>query len=285
MTEPRIILDMPEDEYRAHPAIAQSDCTVIDSRSPAHLLARRRNPKPPTQAMIDGRILHCAILEPDAFSSRFCVLPADAPRDLRHFRNAKKPSDETLYSIDWWDRWEAANPGRTVLDADDYDLKMRVADNVRNHPQLRALFDAPGQNEVSIFAHDPETGVPVKARHDRRVVLNGIRLILDPKSTDDCRPESFAKSATNFRYFQQAAFYTDISEWAGEPIDAFLIIAFEKEDPFAVKVYEPSVDDIEYGRRQYRRALAMWSECEKNQSWPCYDTDIEVLTRPSWAKD
>lgn len=279
-----IIFDMPEAEYRAHPAIANSDLTSV-RRSPGHLLARRRNPEEVTPAKLDGRALHTAILEPQLFMQRYCVMPADAPRDLRHHRNAKSPSPDTIASIRWYDDWEAANAGRVTLPADKYERFMAVAENIRSHPDLKPYFDAPGESEVSVFAEDPVTGLSVKCRIDRRVKISNFRIALDPKSTEDPRPDAFSRSAYAYDYFKQCAFYTDVCEWAGEPLDLFLFIAFEKEDPYGIKVYEASQDDIDFGRRQYRRALDTWAECVKNDDFPVYNTGIEVLTRPAYAKE
>jgi len=279
-----IIEQMDEQEYRSHPSVANSDLTTF-RRSPAHLIARRETPDKVTPAKLDGRALHCAILEPDDFLSRYCVLPADAPKDQRHHRGAAKPAPATLASIDWWDNWTASNGNRIILTAEDYDSKMRVAANVREHPALKAYFDTPGQSEVSLFANDPETGTGVKARPDRIVTIGGYRVMLDPKSTDDARADAFSRSAYTYSYFQQAAFYTDVSCWCGQEIDLFLFIAFEKEAPYGVKVYEVSDDDLEFGRRQYRKALDAYAACVNADEFPCYSTDIEVLTRPAWAKE
>lgn len=281
---PNIILNMDEAAYRSHPNVANSDLTTL-RRSPAHLEARRRLPDKVTPAKLDGRALHCAILEPGTFLQRYCVLPDDAPRDQRHHRGAAKPSDSTLASIRWWDAWEGNNAGRITLDAADYDLKMRTAEAVRSHPELKPYFDAAGDSEVSVFATDPETGVGVKSRLDRVLTIGNYRVALDPKSTDDARADAFSRSAYQYGYFQQDAFYTDVCEWAGAPLDLFLFIAFEKDDPFGVCVYESSLDDIEFGQRQYRRALNTYAECLANNEWPLYDTSIQVLTRPAYAKE
>lgn len=280
----RIIFDMPEDAYRADPAIAQSDCAII-ARSPAHLLARRRNPEKVTPAKLDGRALHTAILEPSSFMDRYVVLPEDAPRDLRQHRDAKTKSPSTVASIEFWDAWDADNAGRITMDAADYRLKQATAEAIRTHPELAGYFNAPGNSEVSIFTTDPVTGLRVKARIDRLAMLNNLRFALDPKSTEDAREEAFQRSALAYGYFRQAAFYLDVCEWAGIPLDAFLFIAFEKDDPFGIKVYEVSEDDIEYGRRIYRRALDTWAECVRNNDFPAYDTNISVLTRPRYAKE
>jgi exodeoxyribonuclease VIII len=281
-----IIHDMPEAEYHAHSALGNTDIGIIRNRSPAHYIARKAAPDKDTPAKLDGRALHCAILEPGKFMQRYSVAPSNAPRDLRHLRDAAKPSDSTRASIAWWDNFDAANAGRILLMQDDYDNKMRVADAVREHPELKGYFDAPGgQSEVSVFATDPETGVGVKCRQDYRVQLGGYTVVLDPKSTEDARAANFQKSAWNYNYFQQNAFYTDVSEWADAKIDLFLFIAFEKEAPYGVKVYEVAEQDIEFGRRSYREGLNIAAECYRTGIWPIYDEGIEVLTRPGWAKD
>jgi hypothetical protein len=279
-----IIENMPESEYRSHSAIANSDLVTF-RRSAAHFEARRRFGSKDTPAKLDGRALHCAILEPETFLQRYCVLPADAPRDLRHLRDAKQPSASTKEAIAWWDAWEAESAGRITLDAADYTLKMETASRIRQHPALRTYFEAPGQFELSVFATDPETGVEVKCRIDRLVTIAQYRVGLDPKSTDDARYDAFQSSAYKFGYFQQNAFYRDVCEWAGIPLDLFLFIAFEKEEPFGVKVYEMSEDDLEYGRRLYRPALNAYAQCLESGEFPSYDDSIEVLTRPAWAKE
>src|SRR5687768_7626953 len=107
MNLPTIIRGLPDDDYHAHPAFGNSDLKMIRTRSPAHYRYKKDNPEPATPAKRDGRILHCAILEPHLFSKKYAVLPADAPADLRRFREAKKPSDDTLAAIAWWDEWTA----------------------------------------------------------------------------------------------------------------------------------------------------------------------------------
>lgn len=282
--DPIIRLDMPEAEYRAHPYVSNSDLAVVRTRSPAHAVVKREEPSPDTPAKLDGRALHCAILEPNDFARRYCAKPVDAPRDLRHHRNAKSKSPDTEFSIRWWDDFEAANAGKIILDQADIDEKLFIADRIRSHPKLRGYFSASPVLEASLFARDPETGAGVKARHDMRVVIGGYRVILDPKSTEDCRSEAFKHSAYKYGYFQQGAFYTDISEWCGEPVDLFLNIAFEKCRPYAIKVYELQSNEAEFGRQQYRLALNTWAECVKNNDFPCYDDDIEPLLLPPYAK-
>jgi hypothetical protein len=283
-----IYIGMDERDYRKADAVSNSDLKVV-SRSPAHYIARRNEQlagvEKDTAAKADGKALHCAVLEPEIFMSRYAVLPGDAPtRPNSRQVNARNPSLDTVKAIEWWKNWDAANPGVITLSLDKYDEYMSTADSIRKNPDIRPYLECEGDNETSIFATDPVTGVPVKIRADRRFILGGVRGTLDLKSTDDARPAAFDRIAWNFGYFQGAAFYQDVQEWAGEPSELFLIIAFEREAPYAAKLYELDPIDIDAGREAYRRALDLYAECRRNDEWPGYDVGIQVLSAPSWAR-
>src|SRR5690606_12577178 len=95
--------------------------TLIDEYSPAHFWHYVHEPHDDSTKETDfGRMYHCASLEPDVFGTTYAVMPEDAPRDLRRFRNAKKPSDETLRAIEWWDEFEARNAGKVFVPRSDY---------------------------------------------------------------------------------------------------------------------------------------------------------------------
>ena len=116
------IHQIPEVDYHSLTAISRSDLKLYD-RSPAHYYAARLDPnrveKEPTPALIAGRILHCAILEPKEFNSRFVVVPEDAPRKPSVTqRNAKSPSEGTIRSILYWDEFEQQHSDKTIIKND-----------------------------------------------------------------------------------------------------------------------------------------------------------------------
>lgn len=281
------VFSMQEAEYRAADAIANSDLKYMQ-RSPAHFFAARldpeREPEVETAVKIAGRALHCAILEPHTFGERFVFTPEDAPKDLRHHRNAAKPSPDTLKSVAWWDAFEANLNGRTMIDRTTTAKVQKAGASIRAHPELSAYLRE-GTAEESIFAIDPETGLACKIRTDWRCQIAGQRIIIDLKSTDDARPEKFKNTAYNFGYFQGAAWYCDVHEWAGlGHVDLYLLVAFERDAPHGVKIYEVGEYELEKGRAEYRKSLALYKHCKEVGEWPSYSTDIEPLTYPAWAK-
>jgi exodeoxyribonuclease VIII len=295
MSYPTIIRGMPDDQYHRHPAYGSTDLKRA-LRSPAHMLAAKRAPQVETPAKRDGKILHTCILEPQVFDSKYIVLPEDAPaRPTDAMREAVKKgtaNDSSVHRVGWWEAWDANNTAKTIITHELYEECRRISEAVREHPELRGFFSAAGgEAEQSVFAIDPETGLAVKCRNDYRIHFPGARIVLDLKSCNVADTEAFQRDAWNYGYFLSAAHYTDVNAWAGEPIDTFMLIAFEKEDAtcfdaghFPLKIYEVGQRGIDIGRAQQRRALALVKHCAEVGEYPAYDTEIEVLDPPSWAK-
>jgi exodeoxyribonuclease VIII len=288
-----LVLGMPEDDYHAHPAIGSTDVKAA-LRSLAYYRARRSVPPKDTPATRDGKILHCAILTPEVFERTHCIEPQNAPRDLRHLRNAAKPSDSTKESIAFWDQWDADHAGMTSISATDWDWYSRIRDCIRQHPELRPYFEAAtdAAAEASVFARCPETGLRVKCRKDYKGALGGVRFTFDLKSTEDAREDAFVRNAEAYGYFISGAFYQDVAEWGGDPSDLFVLVAFEKPEhpeaytpenfPLSVWEYDPAA--LEAGREKYRQGLALLKHAFETDTYPGYDTSIKVLRRPAWAR-
>ena len=278
---------LPDSEYFAADGINSSGLKEI-RRSPAHFKYRLDNPKEPTPAMLAGTALHCAVLEPESFMERFAIMPDNSPnRPTSRQINAKNPSQSTIDQIAFWERWDAENAGKITLTATDAAEYLEIGTTIRKHPEIAPFFETEGGfAEASLFGIDPVSGLLCKCKPDYLTEFKGYKIMLELKTTDDARPSSFQRTAYTFGYFMSAAFYCDIHEWAGfDPIDLYLIVAFERNAPYGIKIYEIPDQEIDRGRDQYREALAIYKECHESDYWPAYDTTIETLEFPAWAKD
>jgi len=283
------IHDIPEDDYHRLTAFSNTDCKLID-RSPAHYYAARLDPereeKEATPAKIAGQILHCAILEPDQFDSKFVVVPGDAPRKPSVTqRNAANPSEASIRSILWWDTFEEQNIGKTIIKYDDQEKYKKIAHSIRNHDQLKG-FMLNAQTEQTFIAKDPVSGLMLRCRADVYNRIGEYVVIIDLKSAEDARFKAFTRACYNYGYFHQDAFYTDVIGWTTRvEVDLFLFAAFEKEPPYAVKLYQSSPDARVKAKRLYRRSIETAAACLESGVWPAYDTDIQPLDYPPWDKD
>lgn len=270
-------------EYHGGQGISKSGLDLI-SQSPLHYwsayLDPNRKPREETPAMAIGTAIHSAVLEPEKFDAEYIVVPDDAPkRPSVTQRNAKKPSDETIYALDWWENFALQADGKRILSPDDRAACLAIAAQVRAHPAARMLF-AHGIAEQSAYWVDKETGVQCKARPDW-MMPGGI---VDVKSTENASLSEFQRSVVKWRYHVQAAWYLDgIKAAMGEDAQAFMFAVFEKKAPYACAIYYADADMLELGRREYRKNLQTYADCMNRNDWPGYPSEILPISLPVWV--
>ncbi|MFO0386330.1 MAG: PD-(D/E)XK nuclease-like domain-containing protein [Flavobacteriales bacterium] len=251
------------------------------NRSPAHYYARyldpNRLPQPYKQHFVIGSITHSCILEPDKLEKEFFVLK-DA--DIVKRIGGGNPRSTNEYKA-WKAEQMAIAAGRQHVTQEEFDSVRRMRDAVFAHPAASVLL-SDGTPEYFATWEDPDTGAPCKLKTDW---LSATGFITDLKTTDDARPDGFGRSAWNYRYHVQGAFYTDgmNANFPDSPARGFVFIAVEKEAPHAVQVYAMDDDAFELGRDAYKRNLEMYMSCRIQGEWPAYPTEITRLRFPTYA--
>lgn len=172
--------------------------------------------------------------------------------------------------------------GRIPMLAKDYAVVEAMAESVLNDPRARRIFEAGGQVEASMFAADPETGVPMRARPD----LMAPGRMVDLKTANDASDDGFARSAAEFGYQAQEWWYRRVRQIVtGEPDADFLFVVVEKSPPYLVNVIELDGLFAEIGRSQVDRALRLYAECSASGVWPGYgrsDGQPNLVGPPAW---
>lgn len=159
-----------------------------------------------------------------------------------------------------------------------------MADVVRKHPMARALFEADGQAELSGYWHDPETGVRLRFRTDWLCEIGGRIIGVDYKTTTNAHPGHCAKSAGEYGYHQQHAWYEDglIATEISEDPD-FLLVFQSKTPPFPVTVARIKPHHVELGRRRNRKGINLYHQCTEAGVWPGFGDHIHNIEIPSYA--
>lgn len=246
------------ESYLRRDAVSKSSLWTLHTRSPAHA----RVEKEQSNAMAMGVAVHCAVLEPDHFESRFVRGPDD--------RRGKK----------WTEALE--EHGGRLLTSGDYDDALAVRDALRFDPTISKLVGPQTMREASAFAPCPETGLIRRCRpdaYDARAAL-----MADLKVTTDARPEQFARRVEQFGYHAQEAHYTDTWGAAGGgDVAAFVFIVVERDPPYAYSIYEMEPTAVDEGRAIITHALDVWSACQQAGKWPGYATGIQPLDLRKWA--
>lgn len=296
---------LSNDAYHASEGVSNSGMTAI-LQSPLHYWEKYLNPdrehKAPTPALIVGKAFHTLIGEPEKFSDQFALAPSkdDYPQAIATIEDitarasqlgislpkgkkdamfeALKASDP--HAILWEELKEQIVAGKTILSVDQWDKIHRMRDAVAKHPAARVLLQD-GTFEQSHYWRHIDADVLCKCRPDY-IRKDGV--IVDFKTTEDASKDAFQRSAWNYGYHRQAAFYLDGIQATGAGAGPFLFLVIEKEPPYAVAVYEADQEMIVAGRIQYMKALQTYAECLKANQWPGYPKTTQPLGIPSWAK-
>jgi exodeoxyribonuclease VIII len=258
-----VYYDLDAEVYHKAPGLSQTMIKHLD-RSPSHLQAYIGAEKTTTPDMLFGSVLHQLVLEPkkDAF---WVVEPEGLDGRTKEGK-----------------AWRAANAGKTTLSTETLEHAMAAAQTIRSHPTAGQAFEC-GKAEVSLFSNFSFGGTVLrKARID---FVNDGPCLVDIKTTQDARPEAFARTLFDFAYHRQAAYYLDV--WNAlnpdQPKTSFVFIAVEKFPPYGICVYDVDADALERGRKEWTRLAGLYIECEAKKFWPCYNTEIQSLKLPPWA--
>lgn len=250
--------------YDDHPGINISTLKEAHALSPLHYRHRIQHQRTDTDAFQFGRLVHCAVLEPEQVAYRYKVRP-----DVDGRTKAGKAALAEL----------AARPGELVS-GDWYEtaLAIRVAlerDPVASrHLNFRAV-------ERPMYWTDAETRASCKGRIDAWNQYGIIGL----KTTRKIALHAFSREAANFCYHLQWAFYHD--GWLAEHGDDLPMyeIVVESTPPHDVVVYQIPEDVLDAGREAYREALVRVLEGRQTGVWRGVANGVELVFQlPKWAQ-
>lgn len=264
------LVDCTNEQYHRGPGISKSHLDKVASKSLRHYwhhyLNPDREPEEPTPAKVLGTAIHSIILEPDTWVTGYAINPGIDRRS-----NAGKAEYAAFLE---------ENKGKTIITDEQAQACYAIRDAVHNHPLASGLLQG-GKAEQTVYAIDKETGELIKCRMDY-LPDNG-SMIVDVKSTDDASPSGFGKSAANYRYPVQTAWYHHVCDEAfGEHPPHWVFLAFEKEPPYAIGVYFAQPEDTARAAIAARHDFMRIVEAKRAGLWPDYGTEALPLTLPKW---
>jgi hypothetical protein len=255
---------MSNEDYHKEEAVSKSDLELFH-RSPAHYRAKEL--KEPTSAMVFGAAFHTFTLQPDLFGHDFEAMPEGM--NLR----TKEGKDFALI---------AEKEGKTIIKWGDWEIMKAMGKSLNNHSTAQTLLSSKGPREISGFWTDKRTGLDCKLRAD--LITSESHIVADLKTTTDARLEPFMSKISNLHYHWQGAHYLQgVSEITGESHRDFVIIAIEKEPPYAVAVYRLDDAMLYCGQEELKALMDEFKECKERDNWPAYLPDeIRPISLPKW---
>lgn len=281
------------DEYVALDAMNGSTL-AHGKRSMRHLKHAIDSGFEPTPPMMLGTATHALLLEPEAFESRFVVMPP-FHEDAENMRAAKNKSetDEDRRTTSKATRYyktkaaefyrDAEHDGLDVVTQDQYNLALAMIKSIRSKRSAELwLSDSASRFEVTVFGQIE--GVRMKGRLD---VLHP-SAIVDIKTAADCRPMPFGKSAWNLHYPMKQAIHRELTrQMVGFNPDVYYV-PVESSAPHDVNVQEVPEAVLDQELEEARRLLRDYKDCLHFGTWPGCDKgkdSIDFYTPDYCMKD
>lgn len=257
--------DIPIAEYLTWEAVTYDVLKAV-RRSPGHARARMLEmPDEDTMALVLGRALHAAILEPALYLKTYAV----GPQVDKRYKEGKEK----------WAEFEAANVGKNII-TESQSLKVDGMRTAIQHSRTATEVLLGGETELSICWKDPETGMLCKGRLDKW--NKDLKTIIDLKTARDASFHAFRSKLVDFGYDQQGAFYRRGMEVLGLAVDSVVFVAVEPEEPYGVGVYELDDTQLPLLYSLNKDMLKKWAFCVGNSHYPTYEDCPQVLSLPDW---
>lgn len=263
---------LSNEEYHQGPGLSVSGAKrILTSPYHFHELAKPHDapPKAPTPAMVNGTLVHCAILEPSEFERRYLIAP-DVDKRTKEWKEfaafARNVNAEPITQVQ-------------------RDAAMRQADALRALPAVAELL-ADGVAEQSVYWRDHAHGLLLKCRPDWQSPVGHGRglVLLDVKTAADASPEGFASACAKFGYFMQDPWYCEGVQTAlGIEVHGMVFAVVESEFPHACAAYMLSDEARALGRERIALARLTYRDCMASNEWPGYPSQIQVIDLPRWA--
>ncbi len=253
-----IVNGMTNMVYHSTSGISSSAVKSVYKKSLAHWKGEKRTQ---TAAFTMGTAVHALLLEED--------------------KNLVHKGPKTRRSKAFTEQ-EAALKGEEVLLTEvEYYTARKIANSTLDNPDCKKfLRHADRENEVSIFAECPKTGLTLKTRPD--LMIQSEKTVFDVKTTQDASPLGFANECFRYAYDIQSAFYLYVCQLAGLDVSEFKFIAVEKTAPYVSHVHVVSEDLLANATERMHRTLAIIASAQDQETYDTGWGDYSIIELPKW---
>lgn len=279
--------ELTNEEYHADEAVGSSGIKTIKESCPAiyydKYLAENREPSDESKAMRIGSFAHIRLLEPERFKKEYAISPEFSVVNKGKKNEALKPmncahSDYTIFEQ------ECIAAKKKPILYSEFEQTNAMAEVIRKHP-LASKMLMNGQEEMSFFAKDPESGLMVKARPDYLVKLSdyGVCLIDYKTTAISMTTSKQSNHAFGLGRHIQAAHHKTVAELAtGGQIDNVVYITQMVKRPYLIRFFRMPMHSLQRGMDERRLYLNTIAECHTNNQWPEYSSEIEDYVEPGY---
>lgn len=225
----------------------------------------------PTDATLLGNAVHAALLEPSSLEETVAVIP----RDVLAKNGAKNGNA--------WKAWAAEHEGMVCVKEDVPGQIERMRQEILANPETAGYFDGSEETEteVTVTWHDPETGLPLKARLD--LLQRGAKKVGDVKVS--AFPTSgFPRQAPKMWWHTQAALYRRAAYYLTGEMPIWEWVVVRSEAPYDTYLWTPSDEALMQSEQVLSRGLHDLRRAIDTGNWrdPHWGRRNELYL-PKWA--
>lgn len=259
-----IILDMPERDYHAHPALSSTQAKLLLDSPAMYDWVVGQGHKEEKAAFDLGSAVHAEVL-----GTGYGVEELD-------FDNWRTKAAQEA-------RDAARAAGLIPMLKKDMAEVHAITGAVLAHPTARALLERDGNAEASVFATDPVTGVDMRCRFD--FLPDDRRVAVDLKTArkGTAKPFKFASTVVEYGYDVSWAWYTETGALAGEDVVDMVFLVVETEPPYNILPAQLDPDFKEIGAAKAARARERFARAIETGEWPGYPPEIQLIRPPQFA--
>jgi hypothetical protein len=262
---PGIHHGVPNEEYHQWKALSHSWMGRLRV-TPAHLLDLMDNGgNESTPAMMVGSAVHCAVLEPAEYESRYAAYPEGCNGTTKEGKAFKANMDAA---------------GITVLSLKDGRLVSAIAWRAKMCQRLQEWLHRDHACEVALCWE--RSGFLCKAKLD--LMVPGLNILVDLKTTIVGSEAGFAGQVARYGYHLQAAWYLDgIQRLTGQVWDWQFAVC-EKRRPYLVNCQAMPRESAAHLKAvaENDRLFELYCVCMQTGQWPGHP-DVDEIKLPEWA--
>jgi len=218
-------------------------------------------PTADTPALMTGRLIHAAILEPD-----------DYARNLRTFDGPKRGKA--------WAEFKAGNDPKWTVGQEEAANQALMQQAVIRHPVSSKILADIVDTEMEIYWRDDEVG-DCKCKLDAYTPAYGR---IELKSTSYIEPSRFSSQAYKLGYHLQFGWYHHGADTDERIKNTFFhVIAVESKAPYDVAVYRVDDSILRQGYDQAKEIALKYRQAEKLGRFPGVARELMAFELPAWA--
>ena len=253
-----IVKNMSNSVYHSTSGISSSAVKSVNKKSLAHWKGEKRTQ---TAAFTMGTAVHALLLEED--------------------KNLVHKGPKTRRSKTFAEQEENLKEDEVLLTEVEYFTAKKIANStLANKDCEKFLRHKDRENEVSIFAECPKTGLMLKTRPD--LLIQSEKTVFDVKTTQDASPMGFSNECFRYAYDIQSAFYLYVCQLAGLDVSEFKFLAVEKTAPYVSHVHVVSEDLLASATKRMHSTLALIASAQDQETYDTGWGDYSIIELPKW---